>query len=339
MTEELTIDRNAAHAILKSVSGGIARKEILDQSTSFVFKDGQVFTYNDELAVRADFPFGDFVGAIPAEALLAFLDRAPKEQVKVQPKGEEVLFRAGRCRVGLALEQEITLPIDEVELPEKWVKLPVDFFDALRFCSFSLAKDVNRPALTCFYCHRGQVITSDGFRLTRFQLKGGKGFRKAMLLPSFAQSHIVALDATHYNATGDWLHFRNEEGAVLSCRTYQADFPKIDHLLEVEGDAVKLPQSLIEALDRAAIFTEPDPTVALEFVTVKLSPGKVRVEAKSVAGWIKEEAKARYSGEPVEFKINPGFFKETLAIMNEMQIAENAIRLDAEAVTHVAHIQ
>ena len=38
---------------LELVKPGLAAKEIIEQSTSFVFRAGQVITYNDEVAVHA----------------------------------------------------------------------------------------------------------------------------------------------------------------------------------------------------------------------------------------------------------------------------------------------
>ena len=48
----MKINRKDLIKVLKKVQPGLASQEIIEQSGAFVFTDGRVFTYNDEIAVR-----------------------------------------------------------------------------------------------------------------------------------------------------------------------------------------------------------------------------------------------------------------------------------------------
>ena len=53
---------------LEAVSPGLATREAIEQSSCFVFKDGRVMTFNDEVACSIDCELG-FDGAVAAKPL------------------------------------------------------------------------------------------------------------------------------------------------------------------------------------------------------------------------------------------------------------------------------
>src|SRR5687768_12406403 len=52
----MRVDRENLLRALESVTAGLAHREIIEQSGSFVFKDGNVITFNDEIACTATSP-------------------------------------------------------------------------------------------------------------------------------------------------------------------------------------------------------------------------------------------------------------------------------------------
>ena len=72
------MNREELTKALTSVKAGLADKDIVEHSTSFVFTKGVVITYNDEVSVRYPLDLG-VEGAVAASPVLAFLGRVRVE--------------------------------------------------------------------------------------------------------------------------------------------------------------------------------------------------------------------------------------------------------------------
>ena len=81
----MKIDRKTMLATLESVRSGLSSfKELLEQSCSFVFKEGRVYTFNGEVSLNAELKMseGNEVNfAVPAEDLVKLLAKLPDEEI------------------------------------------------------------------------------------------------------------------------------------------------------------------------------------------------------------------------------------------------------------------
>ena len=116
---------------LELVSSGLSNREILEQSDSFVFVEGTLFTFNEEVSCRIDSCLEDLTAAVKAKPLLEVLRKMSEDEIEINFNDSEFRVRGKRREAGIRLEKNITLPIRTVEEAEEWNPLPDDFDQAV----------------------------------------------------------------------------------------------------------------------------------------------------------------------------------------------------------------
>ena len=104
---------------LNKVKPGLSNKEMIEQSTSFVFQRGHVYTYNDEIAISHPLKIR-VLGAVRARELLDFVNRIKDEKIEIimnENKTELILLKKFSTAT-FALNQELILPINDIEIPD-----------------------------------------------------------------------------------------------------------------------------------------------------------------------------------------------------------------------------
>lgn len=316
---------------------GLADKEIISQSASFVFHSGRIYTYNDMIAISVPFE-SDLEGAVPGAALVQLLDKMKQETVDVAIVENQLIVKAGNIAAGLRIESEITLPMDELVTLEKWNALPDDFIAALRFCMFSASSDTSKPVLTCVHIVEHHVESCDNYRVTRYFLNK-EGMKKPLdnlLIPQSSVASLINYKVKKYGVTEGWAHFESE-GVIFSCRTYAEEYPAVDKLLKVTGTKLSLPDGIAEAADRASIFTAGRKQTE-EVASIKMQSGSLTIEGMGDGGWYKEKLKSSYTGEPVTFSVNPYFLKEAVGLTDKLIIGKGTLALAGDNFIHVVSL-
>ena len=155
---------------LEIVKPGLAKKDIIEQTTSFAFLKGRVITYNDEFSLSHPLNGIDFEGAVLADNLYKLLKRIKNEEIDVTIQKSNILFKAGKIKAGLVMQSEVKLPLEEIESPKSWVPVPDKFTKFLSLSVTSCSKDMSRPILTAIHINEeGYIEASDSFRITRCQ--------------------------------------------------------------------------------------------------------------------------------------------------------------------------
>ncbi len=75
----MKVNKKELMTTLEGVLPGLSKKEITDQGNCFVFKDGKVITYNDEVAVFHPLDL-ELEGAVKAEEFFAILKTVQNER-------------------------------------------------------------------------------------------------------------------------------------------------------------------------------------------------------------------------------------------------------------------
>ena len=327
---------------LNSVKPGLSNREVVEQSTSFVFQSGQVITYNDEIAIHAPLPEGfDLEGATPAKELLSILSRFKGEEVEIDLAENEIKLKCGRSRAGVRLEVTISLPLDELKIPKKWNKLPVDFIEGLKACIPSAARDMTYPILTTLHITPDYVESSDNNRITRFELSAGE-IKNEMLLPVEAAIALTKISGLEKFAVNDgWAHFTDDSGMIMSCRVSEGDYPNLDQHLEIDAvGSIELPGTIHEMLDRAGVFLssaiDQDNAVRIE-VTDK---GLMTVRGEGEFGWYEEACRVKWSGkEGIAFSVHPAHLAAILETSKTVQVAEGRIAFSDLKFKHVVALE
>lgn len=331
----LRVNREEFLQRLESVQPGLSTREIVEQSSCFVFQDGMVMTYNDEVSCTQKLDI-ELSGAVQATKLLELLRKMTETEIEIEQKDAELLVygKGHRRRAGIPREKDVLLPVAKVERPKGWNKLNRDFADAIDIVHTCAGSDETLTT-TCVHMTKKFVEACDNYQMSRYRLK--TGFEKSMLVRKDSIKHIISLGMTHFAETPSWIHFKNPSGLVLSCRREIQDYRNLTPYLQVTGEPMALPKAIGDATDKAQIFAaETSDEVQVE---VQLRPGKIIVRGQGGAGWFEEERKLSYKGPKLHFSIAPKLLSEITSRHNECQISEKCLRVDGGKFVYVASLE
>ena len=339
----MKINREVLLQQLNAVKPGLASKEVIDQSTYFVFMDGQVITFNDEIAVHAPLVKGfEVSGAVPAKELLAILSKFKGEEVELEPVENELKLKCGKSKAGIKLSAEITLPVDEIKIPKKWFSLPKDFIEGLKACIPSVARDLTYPILTTLHITDDFVESTDNNKITRWTwAKKGDFGDQGVLLPVEAALSLIRFNPTNYDEEGGWAHFIDDNNVVFSCRTSSGEFPALSDYLEIEKiGELEFPTALLDMLDLAGVFltgaTSGDRLVNIE-ITDK---GLMTVRGEGDYGWYEESCRTKWGGkEGVLFSVHPSHLSAIFNNTKNAEIGKDRIKFSTKSFVHIVALE
>jgi len=101
----MAVNRKELLTILGKVAPGLSNTEILEQSSSFIFMDGLVITFNDEISVSHPIPY-DWTGAVVAKELMTLLKKYKDDEIEVNITQEEFLIKTKRGEAGIRLDEQ-----------------------------------------------------------------------------------------------------------------------------------------------------------------------------------------------------------------------------------------
>jgi DNA polymerase III sliding clamp (beta) subunit (PCNA family) len=313
---------------LQTVAHGLASRDIIEQSSCFVFNDGEIMTYNDEVSCRLKTNL-KLVGAVQSKSFMAILDKLEEEEIELVSNEGELMIIGARRQSGIRMEHEILLPVGNVDKPKAFKPLPEEFVDAVKLAQPIIAKSQtasNKFWSTCVHLHPKWIEACDNFRVLRYKLK--TGVEGSTLVRGKAIDCITKLDVTEFCETENWIHFRNKRGLIVSCRRYIDKYPVdgINNLLKTKGSKLVLPKGLIEAAERADVFSSEN--ADNNQVQIILKPSKLKIRGEGVSGWYEERKKLRYQGPALDFRISPSLLIELTRRHNECEIAEDRLKVD-----------
>lgn len=334
----MNVKRSELLVALREVKPGLATSEMIEQSTSFVFKDGRVVTYNDEIAASYPFDLG-FEGAVSARELMALLNKVKDSEIEMTADKGELLIKGKKIEAGITMQEEIHLPILTFTPAEGFYELPDKFLDGLKICLFSAAHESVSPVLSNIHMKSSFIESCDNFRLTRFEM--GEDSEDDILIPATAARHLVNTTVDSYGEEGGWMFFKHEKSEmVLATRIYDDEYPDLGAFLDVGEDAseVKLPQDLPEVLERSGIFASAEDR-ELDLVDVEVADNWIKVKSENDRGWIQEKIRAKTKGADLYFSVNPSILRDILKITDTALMTDKLIRFNAPDFAHVVTLR
>lgn len=333
------MDKEKLQKALEYVKPGLANKDVIEQATSFAFMGDRVVTYNDEISISHPIEEGyDIKGAVKAEELYQLLNKTKQKEIDIVCSDNEIQITTKNSKAGLALQNEIILPLEEMGTIDNFKKLPEEFMEMLDFVSFACSNDYSRPVLTCVHIRKDGVLeASDGFRVTQSKTKKGI-VNQNTLFPSVVIKTLSKYPIKSIAESPGWLHFKTEEDTRISSRIFSTEYPDIEKMgiLEIEnGVELVFPDNLPEILERAAIFTKDAVFDSEKEVTVVLKKNLLIVQGKSEYGWFEEETDIEYEGEEIVFKTHPEFLRDISKKMTKCLLGTDKIKFAGENWEHV----
>ena len=326
-----SLNREEFLSKLEQVSPGLATREVVEQSASFVFKDGWIYTYNDEVACRVQYEVG-FEAAVHAQPLLELMRRLETKEVGLTLEKGELRVKSGSSRSGIRMEAEIFLPIESVELPEEWMDLDPDFLNAVETVQACASSNDTKFTLTCVHITPDFVEACDDFQLTRYPLD--TPVKEECLVRRDALKHIIGLGVDEMGESDAWIHFRSASGLVVSCRKWSEDYPDLAELMVVTGTKTVLPGGLAETIEKAEIFSVDNQED--DHIRVRLKKGQMRLKGEGAHGWYEEQKSVTYDGPAITFLIAPKLLSQIVQQTNECEVSESRLKFDAGKFQYIA---
>jgi len=314
---------------LDLLTPGLSEDKIIEQANCFIFQDGVIRTYNDELAIKLPVDNIGLNGAIPAKELYDLLNRIKADQIDVNITETEFQIQAGRASAGIVVDSVIRLPINKPGEPKTWKKIKPEFFEALKFCQFAVAKNLVRPILTCVNVKKDKVEASDNLRAVDYKIP--KLPIDPFVLPAKLIPTILKYDITHIGLTNGWVHFKTTQGAFIACRTFNEQYPDMEGAKIFDPDKnykeFELPKNLKEVVERALIFADDEMS---NLITVEVKKKTMTIKSQSLTGWYKEGIRNKNESEDFTFHINPKLFLEILPKITTCKVGSTKIHFEHE---------
>lgn len=331
----LQMEREELLRKLESVGAGLARKENVQQSTCFAFRNGTVSTFNQEVACRAVSPFGaDFTGALPAAKLLNQLRMMPDKELKIEFKPASVNFVGKQKRYKSRKEAEVEQPVDNVEVPTEWKPLPDEFADAIATvgaCSSESEQDEEWKQLV--HIHNEWVESGTDWQICRWAVQ--TPVTEPVLVKSPPLRQAVQLGMIEFADTEAWLHLRNKSGLIYSIRRYHlgGPYPDITGHFQVEGESVQLPKSLVERTDAAGDLSAENGDG--NYVKIKVGDGRLTMVGSGISGeyetFVPFPCRRRF-----EFMIDPKLLKSIVEKHTNCVLSDDRLMVAGGRFTYVA---
>jgi len=329
------INREQLVKVLEAVSLGLAQKEIVEQTKSFLFLEDSIASYNDNVTVRCPFKSG-IRGAVKSAELLAVLQKMKDEEVELSTseKGNELIVSGKRTKSGISMESEMSLPLDEVKIPKEFKPLSKNFSKASRACLFATSQDMTRPVLTCVHYSGKTIEATDSFTIAIYETDTSMD---ESLVPAKFVREIVNHDMKEYAISKGWIHFKDANKAVFSCRVMTGEFPKVSAHVKITGSVLELPSKLEDMLDRAKVFCS-DEFEQDKQVFISVAEGSLRVSIRGKNGWLKDRTKSSYTGEDIAFHINPEFLLEAMHEEAVLTVGNQALLMKGKGFVHAVKL-
>jgi DNA polymerase III sliding clamp (beta) subunit (PCNA family) len=333
------INREILLSKLESVLPGLSTREVVDQSSCFVFKNGEVVTFNDEITCRQKVDT-KLECAVQATPFLSLLRKLPEDEIDLEVSKGELIVNGKNRKAGILMDADVTLTkvIEERcgKRPKNWESLHEDFNDAVSIVQQCAGKDQNEFWSTCVHLAPKYMEAYDNYHLTRYKLKTGVSTHRLVRATSIA--HISSMGMMKIAESDEWLHFQNPSELVFSCRHHPADdYPNITSLIDVSGTRTVFPKGLADAAERALIFSNEN--VDDNLVTVELRTGKLRLRGQGVSGWFTEVKRIKYNGKPISFLISPALLIELTKRHNECEVTKESLKVDGNKFVYISCLQ
>jgi len=330
----MNVLREQLLSALQSAAYGLAKKEIIEQSKHFVFTKKKVITYNDEVFCAVDSPV-DVEGAVPSDILIGLLKKLSVQEVDVSVEKGCFCVKAGKKRKAeIKMDSEIKLPIDAMEFPTKWKKLPEDFEQAVRVVLPCAGFDSSKFLLTCVNIAPEWIEASDNYQVCRYTIN--TGVKAPTVIRRSSLQSIIGMKVKEFGETDNWFHFRGTDMPDIACRRYTDKYASdvVARVLARETiKRIQIPKDLSKSLDKCRLFGSGD--IGGCRVDVRFEEGTMFVRGKGPLGKYEEKLDSEYKDAPIGFSIDPDLLSEISRRKGKCFLAQGMLKVEAQKFTYI----
>ena len=290
---KITVNRPALLAALNKALPGIDKgTTMIEGADTFVFDDGVVRTYNDNISISVTATdLQGLVGAVKASDFHKTISKLNGTEIEVEITPDNWKLKAGRSRPTITRFQDnITQFLEMIDADvSEWVPLPGEFGAALSLCFIPGNKVQKRG---CFI-EGGAMYSTDGVVLNRYVFEEQI---PNIYLDDPAVAELLKLGKfTEINVGTGWVHFRAENDVVFSAKLKdRTDYPlegarsyfdTVDN--STPSYTAQIPKGTDFATDRVAVFgVEQEGSQAIEF---SMSSVGITLSSKRISGGNEED--------------------------------------------------
>lgn len=325
-TKTNKINRQELIDALTKVKPGIADKEIIEQSSHFIFEEDRIWTYNDQIAISQEFKNG-LSGAVKANEFYKLLNKLEDENFEISIQNGQFSIQGKTIVANIKIDPDIKLqPIQAPGInSKKWQILPEDFNESIALCIFSASRNMIRPELTCLWITGNTIFSTDSFRATKKKMKNE--VKENFLIPATSAKELTKYNVHKiYIENEGWLHFTNKEHTMFSCRTFaNVKYPeKIWSFFDVEGKEINLPDSFEQIIDRVSTLVIEDFDLD-RFISLTIDNNILICKGKGPYGSVSEKIDIDYNGKAIKIKVHPIFLAEIVKRLNSVTVGERLL--------------
>jgi len=330
-------------AALNDIKPAITKKGDDDLQNKVIFTGQDAVAYGEGLVLVVPYAT-DFATVAPSTELIEMLRKVKADKVSFDLNAKnQLVLQAGKVKTVLKTEpdnpllSEITTGLMAEVAAAEWYNLPDgnDLGKAIKACMYSASKDNTQPELACVRMVDNMVIASDDYRVSKYVLP----FELAgeMLIRAEYCAQMVKFTFTQYAITDTWALFNTADNKMLAAKRVNAEYGDIEQFLTFEGTDYVLPDDIVEQVKQVAVLAAGDHDIEKE-ILVTLSPGTVTLRAEREVGFAEAVVTSDVLevATPVAFTINPIFFADTLAAMNNtINLGDDKAIFKQDTFTHL----
>ncbi len=331
---------------LKLLSPALSSKDLIPVLSHFCFLDGQVYAYDDLVAIVTPIEDCPIRGAVHGSALLDFLGASKASELEITMDKESVLIKAGRSKFSQpvipASQFQFQIPSREasttIEPDGKlmgWLAkaVPVMGLDPVHPWRMGLTI-YDDGEQTLLYC-------SDNRTATRVKLSTRIEGVKMLIPPKFCQ---LLIDL-HKNAPvskisvgSSWLSATFAGGTKLYSRVGAkpklTDYEKIFESVADKAGSTDIPSSLSAALLRAHTIVK---YAKKKFSSLSVKDGVMLLSTKSEHGSIKDRI-ALKTHPDIQVNVSPDLVQRGLSFADKLRIVDQCLVLTGKRCTHIVGV-
>lgn len=333
-----TIDRKKLLKDIENVKKGLATKDLIEQSTSFIFTAGKAIAFNDEIFAIKDVDL-DLTGVVEAESFLKLLNKVKDEEIKIETEDQEIKIKGKKFSAGMQFDSDIRIPINEVELPnnENFTEVQKGFSDLVKRACLTAGRSLSEPLLTCVHFCNDRIESCDNDRITICTL--ADEYDVDVLISASNLLEIARESITGFFVDESWAHFKIADETILSTRLYNEEYVNLDQYLPDKDskEYIELPKNLSEIIDRASIFSK-DKISMENVIDIKIKNKKMTIYAESESKWFSEKTVIK-TDKNISFSINADFLKDMLQMTNKFAVIDDYIYFDLDNSVHIIGLE
>jgi hypothetical protein len=334
----MKINREKLVNILSAIKPGLAKKQIVEAATHFIFTGQDVLTYNDSICIIHPFDT-DFKCSISANEFYKILSNISAEEIEITLEEDKLKIKTAKTKVTLAtssgesiLDMIENLKLDEVM--KKLTPLPEGFLRGVELCSFSTSKSMAQPVLTCVLIKDKLIMSSDDLRISKFEMQ--KAIKPSILLPASAITELVKFPVEDYCISDGWAYFATKDDVLFCSRLVIGEHNDYEKYFEgMEGTQINLPEDLAKMIESASVLTEGEYDTD-RLIEIEIEKGKIRCKGENSLGWIENETTLDFKQDKsIKFSINPIFLMKILEYSSSMIYQDDRALFSTKGFDHL----